>query len=255
MADKEARKRFFKNIENSLRKADGVVTISQFTKDKLIDRFALEENKIKTVYHGIDKNYLEKIPLDVLNKTKEKYDLPDTFLLFVGAVEPRKNLPGLLKALKVIHREHDKIPLILVGRKGEDHKNVITTIETLKLKNWVTWIGYTSDIELRSLYRLASVFVFPSFHEGFGLPLIEAMASQVPIAASQNSAIPEIAKNAALFFHPGEPDDIAEKVLLILKDNNLQKKLINRGKRRVKEFDWDITAKETLSFYRSIAGK
>jgi glycosyltransferase involved in cell wall biosynthesis len=109
-----------------------------------------------------------------------------------------------------------------------------------------------TDVELRSVYRLATAFIFPSFCEGFGLPLLEAMASGIPVAASQAPAIPEICQDAALFFDPERPEDLAESILHLLKDETLREDLVHRAEKRVKDFSWESTARKTLSLYRSL---
>jgi glycosyltransferase involved in cell wall biosynthesis len=125
-------------------------------------------------------------------------------------------------------------------------------IKTNDLKQWVHMTGYVNDFELRTIYRLAAAFLFPSFCEGFGLPLLEAMASRIPIIASNAPALPEICQGAALFFDPDQYEDIAEKILLVLKDADLRDDLIKRGEKRVLNFSWESTAEKTLSIYRSL---
>jgi len=252
MTDKEARKDFLRKTEGSLNKADGIVTISQFTKKQLTDRFSLDQNKVKVIYLGLNQSFWKVMSQEELEETRTKYALPSTFLLFVGALEPRKNLLNLIEALKIIHEKHKKILLVLVGPKRQDYKNVINKIKELELEPWIRMVGYVYEKELRTFYRLASVFVFPSLLEGFGLPLLEAMASDLPVAASQTSAITEIVKDACLYFNPYDPEDMAEKIILVLEDKNLQQALITRGKRRASDFNWEKTAAETLSFYRSL---
>jgi glycosyltransferase involved in cell wall biosynthesis len=131
---------------------------------------------------------------------------------------------------------------------------VFDRIKEHNLKKWVYMTGYLNDFELRSLYRLATALVFPSFCEGFGLPLLEAMASQVPIIASHAPALPEICQDAALFFDPESPEDMADKILDVLKATDLREDLIRKGQQRVLDFSWESTAEQTLSIYRSLVG-
>lgn len=250
--DRETRNTFVRGIKSSLQKADGVITISEFTKKQLLEKFSLDPNKIKVIYLGIQKDYWEDISADELEKIKGKYNLPQSFLLFVGTIEPRKNILNLLNALKIIHEKHKKIPLVIVGRKGQDYENVLEKVRVLGLEDWVVFTGYIPEKELKGFYHLASLFVFPSLYEGFGLPLLEAMASGLPIVTSRKAALPEIAMDAALYFNPEEQEDIAEKILIGLKDETLRKQLIYKGKERVGDFNWRKTAEETLNFYLSI---
>jgi len=252
--DRETRKNFLKKTKKALEKADGIITISKFTKNALLERFNLEEEKVKVIYLGFDQKFRGDISPEELEKIRQKLGLP-SFILFVGALEPRKNIGNLIEAFKIIHGEYKKIFLVLVGRKGQDYNRVIEKIAQNGLEQWVKLPGYLPDDEVRILYRLASVFAFPSSHEGFGLPLLEAMASGLPIAASQVSALPEIAQDAALYFRPENPEDIAEKIMLLLKDKSLRNTHIARGKKRALDFSWKRTASETLSFYHNLFGK
>jgi len=254
-ASREARRDFFKRTKNSLERADGIVTISRFTKNALRDKFNIPEEKVKVIYLGLDHKFWEDIAPSELEETRRKFDLPSSFILFVGALEPRKNLLNLIEALKIIHNKYKKIQLVIVGPKGEDYKNLEERIGQNRLENWVKILGYLPEKEVRNLYHLASVFAFPSLCEGFGFPLLEAMASGLPIAASSASAIPEVARDAALYFRPEDPENIAEKIVLLLKDENLRRSLQAKGKKRALDFDWKTTASETLSFYQAIFEK
>jgi len=255
MTDREARRSFVSKIEDSLLLADGVVVISQFTKNQLLKKFTLKEEKVKVIYHGLNPEFKVDISTEEAKEIRERFSLPSSFILFVGAIEPRKNLLNLIEALKIIHKKYQKIALVIVGRKGQDYRNVKERIRKNELESWVKMVGYLPDNSLMAFYRLASVFAFPSFCEGFGLPLLEAMASGLPVVTSRTSAIPEIAKDAALYFHPENPQEIADKIILALKDDNLRQDLRAKGKKRALEFDWRTTAVETLNFYKFIVGK
>lgn len=253
MADRLAKRNFFNKIEYSVHEADSIVTISMFTKKRLQERFDIESSKIKVIYLGIDRDVWKEISEEDLERVRSIYNLPSSFLLFVGALEPRKNLLNLVEALKIVHEKFEAIPLVLVGRKGQDYKNVMERIRKFKLESWVSWVGYVEGKELKSFYRLASLFVLPSLCEGFGLPLLEAMACQVPIVISKTSALPEIAQDAAIYFDPHKPEDIAEKIILALQDEDLKERLVAKGEKRVLDFDWRATARGTLKLYQSIA--
>jgi glycosyltransferase involved in cell wall biosynthesis len=181
--------------------------------------------------------------------------LPSSFILFVGAFEPRKNLTRLLEAVKRVHDRGEKIPLVLVGRAGWDSDKLAKKIQELSLQENVILKGYMKEQELRCVYRLATLFVFPSLQEGFGLPLLEAMASRTPIAASASSALPEILQDAALFFDPKDPEDMAEKIMRLLNDEELRVELMAKGSQRVSDFDWEKTAEQTLSIYQAVVGE
>jgi len=252
IAVREARQDFRKKITGALQKADGIITISQFTKKRLLERFSLDPGKVKVIYLGLDRKFWLSGTQTVQNSAQTPFKLPSSFLLFVGALERRKNITALLKAFQAVRSHHKGLHLVLAGRKGEDTENILRTIQELKIAPWVKLTGYCTDDELRSLYHSASLFVFPSLHEGFGLPLIEAMACGLPVTASRTSAVSEIGQNAVNYFDPDNPDDIAHCILTVLEDTALRKSLISTGKKRSAEFSWGKTAEETLRFYHKV---
>ena len=276
-ADAEARRHFLKRTEVSLRRADGVVTISEFTKLALLDRFELDEAKIKVTPLGLSRSFqaspapppsvptaprTSAVPAEVgdpagdpVGATLRKYGLPGEFLLFVGATEARKNLPRLIEALAIVHRKFRPVPLVLVGRQGGDHARLMAEIRARGLEAWVRLPGYLPEAEVGAFYRAASGFVFPSTCEGFGLPLLEAMAGGLPAAVSGVSALPEVGGDAALYFRPEDPEDIAAKIIRLLSDEDLRTTLRARGRERARAFTWEKTASETLAFYRTVLGR
>lgn len=252
LADNEARRNFAQRMENTLQKADGIVTISRFTARQLRERFDLDGERMKIVYPGIDQSYWENVDQSRLQQTKTDYDLPSDFLLFVGASEQRKNLLNLLEAVKIIHARYKKINLLLIGPRGQDYKKVRTKIRQLELDAWVKMFGYLDDSELKNFYGLASAFLYPSLWEGFGIPLLEAMACGVPVVTSQTSALPETGGEAAVYTDPKNPEDIAEKTIRVLEDDVLRERLISAGKKRIQSFRWDNAAADLLRFYEFI---
>jgi glycosyltransferase involved in cell wall biosynthesis len=252
LADSQARRNFAQRMKRAMQKADGVVTISRFTAQQLKERFGVEEKRIKVVYPGIDRRFWENVEQKRLEQTKADYHLPSDFLLFVGASERRKNLLNLLKALKIVHARDKKIMLLLIGPKGQDHENVRKKIQELGLDSWVKMIGYLDDNELKNFYRLASALVYPSWWEGFGIPLLEAMACGIPVVTSRTSALPEAGGEAAVYSDPKSPEDIAEKILMVLEDHSLREKLIAAGKKQIHSFGWERAASHVLCFYECI---
>lgn len=252
LAGEEAGRTFFRLAAASFRDADGILTFSNFTSIELISRFALDEKKIKVVYHGVDARFFEEVGAAELKATRKRCNLPPAFLLFVGAQVPRKNLVRFLEAMKIVHLHGIRIPLVLVGPDGEDTEAIRRRAEKLGLGHWVISTGYLEDEDVRRVYRLATAFVFPSLCEGFGLPLVEALASGIPVAASLNSAIPEVCRDAAVYFQPESAESMAEKVVAVIEDEELRKKLIAKGKERARDFSWDKAAAETLGFYERV---
>ena len=251
----EARRNFAQKLENALHRADGILVISQFVKDQIIERFLLKEEKIKVVYLGVDPDFSNKPSIAQMESIKDKYGLPSTFILFVGAIEPRKNLVRLIEALGVLQKQSIQVPLVIVGKRGMDYQNLAHKIDENKLQSQVMFLNYLPDGDLKILYHLASCFVFPSLCEGFGLPLVEAMASECPLVISRTSALPEIAGDAALYFHPDRAEEMADQIITVLDDEGKRKNLIEKGNKRVKEFSWTQTAENTLDFYKFVFEK
>jgi glycosyltransferase involved in cell wall biosynthesis len=174
--------------------------------------------------------------------------------LFVGAAESRKNLVALVEALAIVHRDGEKIPLVLVGREGEDSINIRKAVAGCGLEPSVRFLGYLPDDEVRTIYRLATLFVLPSLSEGFGLPLLEAMACGTPAAVSRAGALPEIGGAAAAYFEPDDPAGIARTILELLGNESGRQTLVQAGRERAALFSWKETARRTLAFYAKIGG-
>lgn len=253
-ADREARNRFVRRAEASLQAADGVVTISEYSAETIRKRFGLSSTKLKVTHLGTQMSRSAAPSFADIEAIRQKLDLTGDFLLFVGAIEPRKNVPALIEALALIRDRRGPVPLVLAGRSGGDEEAVVRAIERRGLSSQIRRPGYLSDREIRALYGSAAALVFPSLAEGFGLPLLEAMASGLPAAVSRAAALPEIGGEAALYFEPGDPEDIARTTLRILDDASLGAELRKRGRERAARFTWSRTAQETLDFYRVIAG-
>jgi glycosyltransferase involved in cell wall biosynthesis len=251
-AGEEAGKGFFRLAAASFRDADGIVTSSTVTSVELVSRFVLDEKKVRIIPPGLDKRFLEDVPAAELKATRKRCNLPPSFLLFVGAQVPRKNLVRFVEALKIVHLHGLQIALVLVGPEGEDSDAIRAKADRLGIGHWVMTAGYLEERDIRNAYRLATAFVLPSLCEGFGMPLVEAMASGIPVAASQVSAIPEVCRDAAVYFQPENPESMAEKVASVIEDEDLRKRLIARGQERARDFSWEKAAAETLAFYESV---
>ncbi len=251
---REARRVFAGSVGASLAAADGILAISEFTRRSILDRFPVPEEKIAVAPLGLDPLFGEDIPAATLEKTRRKYQLPERFVLFVGAVEKRKNLVNLLEALARVRRAGEPVEFVLAGREGEASAEVGAAVERLGLGPAVRMLGYLPDPEVRDLYRLARLLVFPSLCEGFGLPLLEAMASGLASAVSRTGALPEVGGDAAAYFEPEDPADIARVILGLLGDEPRRRELAEKGKRRASGFSWAETARRTLAFYERTAG-
>jgi len=235
-------KYFFKNIVRS----DCIITGSHYTKKEIIERLNFKEDKIKVIYHGINHALFK-----VYTKPKVDFKLPNKFILTVGSIEPRKNLHGLLEAYNLLDTKiQDEYHLVLVGFKGWNNSEIMDLINVNSDK--IHYLGFISDQELAYIYNLASLFVFPSFYEGFGLPPLEAMACGTPVVSSELTSMPEVCLDAVVYCDPYNKIDIKEKIELVLSDDSLQKNMISKGINRAKAFSWEKSAQEHMEVFQSI---
>ena len=254
-ADPGARKHFVKRAASALLEADGIVAISEYTKSALLERFPLDPDRIRVTHLGVeDDRRSPPVPRSV-ERTRAALGLPSEFLLFVGACEPRKNLPAPIDALALVHEGGIKVPLVIAGRPGAGQAELLARIASRGLSDWVRSPGYLPDEDVRNLYYAAAALVFPSLCEGFGLPLLEAMAAGLPSAVSKSGALPEIGGPAAVYFDPKDPSEIAAAIVHVLTDSGLRETLRRAGPVRAAEFRWERTAAQTLAFYREVLGR
>lgn len=242
-----------------VRIADKIITDSNSSKKDILDRFEIPEEKIQVIYLAHHAAYH---PISDRNKIKsilEKYHLNGKYLLFTGVLEPKKNLLRLIEAFHLLKTQinPDKdLKLVLVGGKGWGYvktgENLSRLIEKRQLKGEVFFTGYVSEEDLPYLYNGAELFVFPSLYEGFGLPVLEAMACGTPVVTSKVSSLPEIVGEAGKLVDPYDPWNIAEGISEVLTNQTLRQSMIEKGLQRASLFSWQQTAAETLAVYRSV---
>ncbi|MFA5454653.1 MAG: glycosyltransferase family 1 protein [Sulfurimonas sp.] len=234
---------YFNENFDLVKKADHIITGSNFTKQEIIDYMQIPQDKISVIYHGVNHELYKPYPQNELQDTKAKFDLPKKFLLFVGSIEPRKNLLFLLMAYNLLSREEkDELPLILVGFKGWENKEIMQEIE--KNQEYIRYLGFVTDTQLAHIYNLATIFIYPSLYEGFGLPPLEAMACGTPVIVSNVSSLPEVCADAALYIEPMDLQDIKDKILTLLGDEKLREELSKKSKAQAALFSWEKAAQE-----------
>lgn len=249
---REMKRDYPEKIAESIEKADGIICPSQFTKSEILKLFNCKEEKIRVIPHGIDEIFKKEPEKFQVENVKVKYSLPSNFILFVGNIEPRKNLETLIDAFIILRKKIPEIKLVFVGEKILGFEKIRNKIEKSGLEESIIFTGYVENYELSVIYRLSSVFVLPSLEEGFGLPILEAMASSVPVVASKSSSISEVAGDCALYFSPASSSELAEKIEAILENERLRMELKEKGRERVEAFSWNKCAEMTLEFYREI---
>lgn len=230
-----------------------ILTISENSKKDIVKFSRLLLNKVENTGIAISEIFKPVKNQMILEEVKKKYNLNSKFILSVCSLEPRKNLVNLLMAYRSLKKISPKIQhkLVLVGRKAWGKNLISNKIKELKLEKDVIMIGYVPENDLVCLYNLATIFVFPSIYEGFGLPPLEAMACGTPVVSSNTSSLPEVLGNAALMINPYDYEEIANGINALIQNIKLRKKLRGLGRERVKNFSWENVAKKIINIYHS----
>ncbi len=237
----------------SASKADALIAVSESTRRDAIRLLKIPMERIITIPLGVSEQFRKIENGELLDHAKKKYHLPEQFLLYVGTIEPRKNLISLLKAYEGLGGDAFPYDLVIVGPMGWMVRDVINRITNSPFKNRIHRIGYIDREDLPALYNLASVFVYPTLYEGFGLPLLEAMACGTPVVTSNTSSLPEIIGDAGLLVSALDVEAIREAIKAIVFDQEYHLKLSQAGRARAAHFSWLQTARKTYDLYRSVA--
>lgn len=235
------------------RKTDRIITVSNYVKKKVENSLLIPKTKIGTIHSAQDEKFSRIANEDLIERIERDYYIKGDFLLYVGHIQPWKNLNRLIEAFALIKRRGIKEKLVLVGGKGWATKEIETLTKELGLKGEVTITDFVPGDDLPLFYQAASAFVFPSLMEGFGIPVLESMACGTPVVCSNVTSLPEVAGGAAIFFNPLDVPEMAEAIFRVLTDEGLRKDLVKKGLKRCKEFSWEKTAKETLGVYKEMA--
>ncbi len=241
-----ARERLFLGLNTllSVKWSSKIIVPSENTKKDLIRFYNVDPEKIKVVYHGV--SGIKYPVLSIKHDNRQNFNI-----LFIGRLEKRKNLVNLIKAFEIFKKniQHStfNIQLTLAGKEGFGFEEIKKAIKTSRYKNDIILKNYVSEKEKEELYQNANVFVLPSFYEGFGLPVLEAMSRNVPVICSRTSSLPEIAGNAALLVDPNDSKEIARAINKVLSDNSLRERMIKKGLENVKKFNWKKCTKETFN--------
>lgn len=248
--------RYYGQVDVAARQADHIIAVSQSTKRDTVQLLGVPENKITVIYEAAHPLFAPLPNSDAQAHVQARYHLPKDFILFVSTIEPRKNLPTLLRAFRRL-RDNYKLDagLAIVGNRGWLFQEVDQVIAELKLGDEIRFLGGVPNEELVHLYNAAKLFVFPSFYEGFGLPPLEAMACGTPVIASNVSSLPEVIGDAGILIDPNDAEALTVAMWRVLSDENLQREMRDKGLKRAATFSWKRTAQETLAVYRLVAEK
>lgn len=245
------------SLKNVLIKADAVLVDTKCTGNDLAKYYPGEiGSKVKVVYPGVGDEFsvLQGESKNLYKKTLLKYNICSNYIIYIGTLEPRKNIPGLIKAYKGLKAakgiEHK---LVITGMKGWMYEDIFRLVDELCLKSDIVFTGYVPREDLKVLYNFADVSVYPSFYEGAGLPVLEAFKCGCPVVTSNISSMPELAGSAAVLVDPYNVDSISDGIYSVLSNEELRKGLIEKGLKRAAEFTWDITAKKVLEVFTSLS--
>jgi len=235
----------------SIKRADCIISNSNNTTNDIINILHIESSKVNTIYLGLKKTFTNFSDNESDRSLFNNLNLPKKYILYVGSLEPRKNLETVVRVYANIrHKCADK--LVIVGASKWKTNELNRLITSLGIENDITFTGYIDDTILPYIYKSASLFIFPSLYEGFGFPLLEAMKMKVPIVTSNISSLPEVVGNAGILVDPTNVVEISVKVLQLLNDTVLRQSMIDLASKHCQQFTWEKTANETLKVYENV---
>lgn len=242
-----------RNITRAAKRADLIITVSQYCKADIVEALDVAEEKVAVIYHGASPGFRPLPAQDIPQGVLHKYGISRDYLLFVGTLQPNKNLHALLEAYDYLQRAYGlDVDLVLAGQQGWYYESIYAKVVDLGLQGRVVFTGYVADEDLPFLYNGARLFVTAATFEGFGIPVIEAMACGLPVICSHAGALPEVAGDAALLVNPRDPEGIAHAMSEVLTDSALREKLRAQGLKRAALFTWAKAASETLCLYNHL---
>jgi glycosyltransferase involved in cell wall biosynthesis len=239
-------------VPRSVKRADNVIAVSEATRQYLIELYQTPPEKISVLYHGVTPNFKPATTAEKLALC-QKYGLGEQpFVLSVGTIQPRKNYRRLIQALAKID---SALLLVIVGSNGWNYEDVLTEVAKQGLTERVRFLGFVADADLPILYSAASLFVYPSLYEGFGLPVVEAMACGTPVIASNQSALPEVVGQAGLLVDPRDVEALAAAISCLLNKPDLCQSLVKAGYSQAAKFTWPAMTAKLVNLYQQIINK
>lgn len=229
----------------SCARARKIITISNSSKNDIIKFYKIPAEKIEVVYPGI-----KDIRKSSMNKIPSKYGIEGNFLLYIGTLQPRKNVARLIEALSLL-KEKD-LKLVIIGKKGWKYEEILEAPKKFNVENRVTFLDFVPDEDLPAFYSNAICYILPSLYEGFGLPVLEAMQHACPVLTSNISSLPEAGGDAALYFDPYKVEDIASKIEKVLRDEKLRDEMRKKGLIHIKNFSWEKSAKKVINILEGV---
>src|SRR5688500_8467884 len=238
------------------RRSDRILTVSEASKRDILHFFDVPPEKVVVVYNAIDERFSREPRAEDVERVRERFQLHQRFVLYVRNIKPHKNLERLIEAFHALRlRGLDDLKLLIIGDEISSYPSLRRAVHRHKLHKHVRFLGYLPDDTLAIMYRLATVFVFPSLYEGFGLPPLEAMASGTPVVTSNVSSLPEVAGDAAVLVDPYDVDSIVDGLRRVVGDREMAATLRRRGLERAREFSWARSVEKTREVYRAVGSR
>jgi glycosyltransferase involved in cell wall biosynthesis len=245
-------RRYYGQVRRAIESAERTIVVSEATARDLTTLLHVPRERIRVIHNGLDARFLQAPDPAEQARVRARWQLDGPYLLFLGTLEPRKDIPTLLRAYEEVRRKHPDLMLVLVGRRGWLYEPIFAEIEALELREAVRHIEDAADADLPPLFDGATAFAFPSLYEGFGLPALEALARGVATVVADTSSLPEVVGDTALLHPPGDHDALAVALLRLIEDSALRADLSARGPQRAAGFTWERAARETLAVYREV---
>jgi len=239
-------------LKRTLKNVDRIIAVSNSTKNDLIRILNIPPHKIEVIYEAASNNYRVIRDNSSLEEFRNRYKLNFRYILYVGTLEPRKNVSGLVKAFYMLKKRGFSHKLVIVGKKGWKYKQLFELIRTLKLSKDIVFTGYVEESDLPYFYNCAELFVYPSRYEGFGLTVIEAMRCGCPVITSNVSSLPEAAGKAAILIDPSDTAQIANAAENVLNNKKLRNEMVKKGIKHSAKFSWEMSSKQTFRLYKTI---
>jgi glycosyltransferase involved in cell wall biosynthesis len=242
--------RYYGHIDQAVRWTDQIIAVSESTKRDTVQHLGVPEDKITVVYEAANPVFRPIGHEQARREVWDRYGIEDRFILFVSTIEPRKNVPTLLRAVWQLRESYkESVHLVVAGGKGWLFEDAFAAVEKLKLDSRVHFLGRVSSEDLLSLYNAAELLAHPAFYEGFGLPPLEAMACGLPVVVSNVASLPEVVADAGLLIDPHDVDELAVSMWRVLNDGGLRQEMRDKGLRQAARFSWERAARETLAIY------
>ena len=245
-----------RDMNRSVKRADAIVTVSENSKKEIIEHFNVSPQKVHIIPPGIEYGEFSKgmnITTEKVKEIRKKYKLPLKYFLYLGTVEPRKNIPTIFKAYSALpNHVKNEYKLVIAGGKGWKSKNIYSVPSALNIDDKVIFTGYVDENDKPYIYGLSEVFLFPSLYEGFGLPVVEAMCSGVPVITANNSSLVEVGGNAASFVDCMDYLAICREIQKLISDKDYYSQKVQKGLTHVQKFTWQKSANLTIELYKKI---